>query len=77
MPKHVGGIYQHWLSQERLADVNVREKVQIFKNFFKILKIIVETWFFYWIVNKILHFFMQKTELIYPKNCQFHSGLLL
>ena len=32
---------------------------------------------FYWIVNKILHFFMQKTELIYPKNCQFHSGLLL
>ena len=21
--------------------------------------------------------FMQKTELIYPKNCQIHSGLLL
>ena len=32
---------------------------------------------FYWIVKKILHFFMQKTELIYRKNCQFHSDLLL
>ena len=32
---------------------------------------------FYWIVKKILHFFLQKTELIYLENCQFHSGLLL
>ena len=32
-----------FITQERQADVNVREKVQIFKNFFKILKIIVET----------------------------------
>ena len=32
---------------------------------------------FYWIVKKILNFFMQKTELIYLENCLFHSGLFL
>ena len=36
------------------------------------LKIMVETWFFYWIVKKILHFFLQKIELIYLENCQLH-----
>ena len=54
-----------------IANVNVREKIQIFNNFLKILKIIVETWFFYWIVKKIMHFFMQKTELIYLKTANF------
>ena len=54
-----------------IANVNVREKIQIFNNFLKILKFIVETWFFYWIVKKIMHFFMQKTELIYLKTANF------
>ena len=40
-----------------LEDVNVPEKIQIFKNFLKILKIMVETWFFYWIVKKSCTFY--------------------
>ena len=70
-------IFNNYLNQERLADVNVRKKIQIFTNFFRGLKIMVETWFLYWIVQKILHFFLQKTELIYLENCQVHSDLLL
>ena len=27
--------------------------------------------------QKILHFFVQNTDLIYLENCQFHSGLLV
>ena len=53
------------LTQERLADVNVREKIRIFRKLLKILKIIIEAWFFYCFVKNILQNFMQKTELSY------------
>ena len=57
--------------QERLADVNVREKIHVFNFHFRGLKIMVE------MSKENLHFFMQKTELIYLENCQFYSDLLL
>ena len=52
-------------TQERLADVNVREKIQIFQKLLKILKMVIEAWFFYCFVKKILQNFMQKTDLCY------------
>ena len=48
-------------------------KNKMFKNLFKLLEIIVETWLF--LLNPAL--FYEKQELIYLENCQFHSGLLL
>ena len=58
-------IFNNYLNQERLADVNVRKKIQIFQKLLKIFKIIIEAWFLYCIVKKILQNFMQKSGLSY------------
>ena len=52
--------------------------MQIFKNFVRGLKNHGRNEIFFTeLSKKILHFFMQKRELIYLENCQFHSDLLL
>ena len=62
-------IFQFYLGFQakiyRLADINVREKIQIFQKLLKVQKIIIEAWFFYCFVKKLLQNFMQKTDLSY------------
>ena len=52
-------------------NVNVREKIQLFKNFFRGLKIMVE------LLKKSSTFLCKKQNKSILKNCLFHRDLLL